>query len=202
MFCRWAGGDPAPQVTDRPRFGRMSRFDTGASRNRMSASLGLPALPAGDVILPPDRRQSPTALRIQRGVRRLFSEMGCVTLPEFSLVNGRRADVIALCGAGRLTIVEIKSSVADFRADRKWPDYRDFCDRFFFAIPENVPESLIPEACGLIVADGYGAGILREAPEHPLSGPRRKAVTLRFAHSAARILHALADPGAVREGAL
>ena len=95
-------------------------------------------------ILPLDRRQSPTALKLQRGVRRLFSEMGCATLPEFSLVNGRRADVIALCGAGRLTIVEIKSSVADFRADRKWPDYRDFCDRFFFAIPETVPESLIP----------------------------------------------------------
>ena len=171
----------------------------------MSVSLGRSDAPVSalpEALLPPDRRQSPTALRIQRGVRRLFSEMGCVTLPEFSLVNGRRADVIALCGAGKLTIVEIKSSVADFRADRKWPDYRDFCDRFFFAIPEDVPESLIPEECGLIVADAYGAGILREPPEHPLSGARRKAVTLRFAHSAARILHALADPGAVREGAL
>ncbi|MBP1183703.1 MmcB family DNA repair protein [Methylobacterium sp. PvR107] len=170
----------------------------------MSASLSLPdsAPPVAEALLPVDRRQSPTALRIQRGVRRLFSEMGCVTLPEFSLANGRRADVIALCGAGKLTIVEIKSSVADFRADRKWPDYRDFCDRFFFAIPEEVPESLIPGECGLIVADAYGAGILREPPDHPLSGARRKAVTLRFAHSAARILHALADPGAVREGAL
>lgn len=155
-----------------------------------------------DLVLPADGRQSPTALRLQRGVRRLFSEMDCVTLPEFSLVNGRRADVIALCGAGKLTIVEIKSSVADFRADRKWPDYRDFCDRFFFAIPDTVPESLIPEACGLIVADAFGAGIVRAAPEHALSGARRKAVTLRFAHSAARLLHALADPGAVREGAL
>ena len=153
-------------------------------------------------ILPPDRRQSPTALHIQRGVRRLFAELGCVTLPEFSLANGRRADVIALCPAGRLTIVEIKSSVADFRADRKWPDYRDFCDRFFFAIPDALPESLIPEECDLIVADAYGAAILREPPVHALSGARRKAVTLRFAHSAAGILHALADPGAVREGAL
>jgi hypothetical protein len=160
------------------------------------------AVSSSDLVLPPDGRQSPTALRLQRGVRRLFSEMGCVTLPEFSLVNGRRADVIALCGAGRLTIVEIKSSVADFRADRKWPDYRDFCDRFFFAIPDTVPEALIPEECGLIVADAFGAGIVREAPEHALSGARRKAVTLRFAHSAARLLHALADPGAVREGAL
>ncbi len=79
--------------------------------------------------------------------------------------------MIALCGAGRLTIVEIKSSVADFRADRKWPDYRDFCDRFFFAIPDDVPEDLIPEDCGLIVADAYGAAIIREAPEH---GPQRR----------------------------
>ena len=154
------------------------------------------------IVLPPDRRQSPTALNIQRGVRRLLAEMGCVSLPEFSLANGRRADVIALCGAGRLTIVEIKSSVADFRADRKWPDYRDFCDRFFFAIPDTVPESLIPEACGLIVADAFGAAILREPPAHPLAGARRKAVTLRFAHNAARLLHALADPGAIREGVL
>lgn len=155
-----------------------------------------------EAVLPADRRQSPTALRIQRGVRRLFSEMGCVSLPEFSLANGRRADVIALCGAGKLSIVEIKSSVADFRADRKWPDYRDFCDRFYFAISDSVPEAMIPEACGLIVADAFGAAILREPAEHPLSGARRKAVTLRFAHSAARLLHALADPGAVREGAL
>lgn len=166
----------------------------------MSTALASPAL--AHVVLPPDRRQSPTALNIQRGVRRLFAEMGCVTLPEFSLANGRRADVIALCGAGKLTIVEIKSSVADFRADRKWPDYRDYCDRFYFAIPESVPESLIPEDCGLIVADAFGAAILRAPLDHPLSGPRRKAVTLRFAHLAAGLLHALADPGAIREGAL
>lgn len=153
-------------------------------------------------ILPPDRRQSPTALHVQRGVRRLFAELGQVTIPEFSLANGRRADVIALSACGRLTIVEIKSSVADFRADRKWPDYRDYCDRFCFAIPHTMPAALIPHETGLIVADAFGAAILREAPEHPLSGARRKAVTLRFAHSAASLLHALADPGAIRDGAL
>lgn len=160
----------------------------------MSASLA-------HAILPPDRRQSATALHVQRGVRRLFSDLGHVTIPEFSLANGRRADVIALCPAGRLTIVEIKSSVADLRADRKWPDYRAYCDRFFFAIPQGLPETLIPAETGLIVADAFGAMVCRDAPEHPLSGPRRKAVTLRFAHSAARLLHGLADPGAIREGA-
>lgn len=166
----------------------------------MSAALAT-AIPA-TAILPPDRRQSATALHVQRGVRRLYSELGHVTIPEFSLANGRRADVIALCPAGKLTIIEIKSSVADFRADRKWPDYRDYCDRFYFAIPDTLSTTLTPEDAGLIVADAFGAAILRDPAEHPLSGARRKAVTLRFAHNAARLLHALADPGAIREGAL
>jgi hypothetical protein len=147
--------------------------------------------------LPVDGRQSATAAGVQRGVRRLFAQLGHVTLPEVTLANGRRADVIALAPDGHLTIVEIKSSVADFRADRKWPDYRDFCDRLFFAIPETVPLEILPESAGLIVADAFGAAIMREAPCHPLAGARRKAVTLRFARAAAATLHALADPEAV-----
>jgi hypothetical protein len=141
-----------------------------------------------------DRRQSPVAAGVQRGVRRLFAQMGCVSLPEFTLANGRRADVIALGADGCLIIVEIKSSVADFRADRKWPDYRDFCDRFYFAGPETLPFDIFPEETGLILADAFGAAIVRETPTHPLAGARRKAVTLRFAHAAAGLLHALADP--------
>jgi hypothetical protein len=92
--------------------------------------------------------------------------------------------------------------VADFRADRKWPDYEDFCDRFYFAVPETVPFDILPEDRGLIIADSFGAAIMREAAHHPLAGARRKAVTLRFAHSAASLLHALADPDRVADGRL
>lgn len=152
--------------------------------------------------LPPDGRQSATALHVRRGVRRLLAQMGLCSLPEFTLASGRRADVIALGPDGHLVIVEIKSSVADFRADGKWPDYRDFCDRFFFAIPETVPPAIIPAETGLIIADSFGAMIARDAPAHPLAGARRKAVTLRFAHAAAGLLHALADPDAVPDGRL
>ena len=150
------------------------------------------------LLLPLDRRQSPIAFGVQRGVRRLFADLGHVTIPEFTLANGRRADLIALGPGGQLTIVEIKSGLADFRADRKWPDYRDYCDRFYFAVPDDMPTDVLPEDTGLIVADAFAAAILREPPE----GARRKAVTLRFAHMAAGLLHALADPGSVREGAL
>ena len=150
----------------------------------------------------PDRRQSDVAAGVLRGVRRHLAQLGQVSLPEFTLANGRRADVIALTADGCVTIVEIKSSVADFRADRKWPEYRDYCDRFYFAVPETVPLDILPEDAGLLVADAFGAAMLREAPHHPLAGGRRKAVTLRFAHVAAGALHHLADPDHVADGRL
>jgi hypothetical protein len=154
------------------------------------------------LILLPDGRQSPIALHVQRGVRRLFAQLGQATLPEFTLASGRRADVIALSANGHLTIIEIKSCVADFRADRKWPNYRDFCDRFYFAAPDTMPVEILPGDCGLIVADSFGAAIVRDGPHHPLAGARRKAVTVRFAQSAAFALHALGDPSGISDGQL
>lgn len=142
----------------------------------------------------PDGRQSPTALSVATGVRRLLAGHGFATLCEMTLASGRRADVVALGGDGTLTIVEIKSSLADFRADAKWRDYREYCDVFYFAVPPDFPVHVLPEEAGLILADSFGADITRPAPEHRLAGARRKAVTLRFAHLAAQRHYALVDP--------
>lgn len=136
------------------------------------------------------------ALQIARGVGRYFRALGQAAIMELSLADGRRCDVIALGPQGGITIVEIKSCVADFRSDSKWPDYRQWCDRFYFAVDAAFPQALIPEDCGLIVADRFGAEVLREAPEHLLVGARRKAVTLRFARVAAVRLQQLLDPDA------
>lgn len=135
-----------------------------------------------------DRRQSVHAMLVRRGIQRLFLEMGITTIPELSLASGRRADLIALRQNGEIWIVEIKSSVEDWKADRKWPEYRNHCDRLFFAAHPDVPREIFPEDAGFILSDGYGAEILRDAPEHRLPAPRRKALTLRFARaSAARL---------------
>jgi len=139
---------------------------------------------------------SPLSLSLARGVCRALAERGFASLTEFALANGRRADVMALGRDGELVIVEIKSSVQDFRADGKWPDYREFCDRFYFAVPQSFPAALIPEDCGLIVADGFAAAILRESPRSPLPAARRKAVTLRFALAGSERLRRLLDPAA------
>jgi hypothetical protein len=137
------------------------------------------------------------ALSICRGVCRNLAELGYASLTEFPLANGRRADVIALGRGGELVIVEVKSSVADFRADRKWPEYWEFCDRLYFAVADGFPKELIPEECGLIVADGFGAATLREPATRPLAAARRKAVTLRFALAAASRLRRMLDPASV-----
>ncbi len=121
-------------------------------------------------------------------MQRLLIEMGAAVLPELSLATGRRADLVALSKKGEIWIIEIKSSVEDFRVDRKWPDYRAFSDRFFFATHPEVPAEIFPEECGFILSDGYGAEILRHAPEHRLAGATRKALMLRIARAgAARI---------------
>ena len=128
---------------------------------------------------------------MQRGVGRLLRAEGFVMVTELPLATGHRADIVAVGPGGEIWIVEIKSSVEDFRVDRKWPDYRLHSDRFFFATHPGVPASIFPEECGFILSDGYGAEILREAPEHRLAAATRKALMLRIARAgAARLLAA------------
>jgi hypothetical protein len=129
-----------------------------------------------------------------RGVCRALSDLGFAPLTEFTLACGRRADIFALSDRGETVIVEIKSSIEDFRSDQKWPDYQPWCDRFYFAVGEGFPQELVPEECGLIVADAFGGVVLREAPVRALPPARRRALTLRAALAASERLQRLTDP--------
>ncbi len=153
----------------------------------------------GTQVLPVDGRQSETAVMIARGVRRLLRARGFSSLTELSLADGRRADIIAVNQEGEVLIVEVKSCAADFRADRKWRDYVACCDRLYFAISEHTPAELMPLEAGLIVADPYGAEILREAELKRMAPASRRALLLRFAAAAADRLHRLADPAPTPE---
>jgi hypothetical protein len=144
--------------------------------------------------VPVDGRQSQTALAVGRGTARLLHAHGFSVVSELSLPSGRRADLVALDGGGQVWIVEIKSSVADFRADQKWQDYRLHCDRLFFATSLEVPCEIFPPDTGLIVADAFGAEFRCDAPEHRLPAATRKAMMLLFARAAALRLQSLIDP--------
>src|SRR5687767_7041711 len=157
---------------------------------------------ARPIILPPgaelpqivDLRQSPTALRVQRGVMRLLrAGYDFCCFAEVALANGRRADVLGVGPKGEIWIVEIKSSLIDFQVDRKWPDYKEFCDRFFFAKPPELDPDIFPASEGLMVGDGHDAAILRMADETPLPPARRKAMLLKLARLGADRIHVLMD---------
>lgn len=135
----------------------------------------------------PFSRPDTTAM-LARGVTRVLADHGLASVLEVPLANGRRADVMGLTPQGEIWIVETKSCLQDFAVDSKWPDYVDYCDRFFFGVTEAFPQALIPGDVGLIVADGFGGAILRDCAPHPLAGARRKAVTLLFARLAAQRL--------------
>ena len=146
-------------------------------------------------LVPPlDRRQSETALAIARGTARLLRSLGFACVSELALPSGRRADLVALNERGEIWIVEIKSSVEDLRADQKWQDYRAHCDRLLFAFTRDLPCEIFPQQTGLIVADAYGAYLHCEAPEHRMAAPTRKAITVRFALTAAQRINRLVDP--------
>lgn len=141
---------------------------------------------------------------VARGVTRLFFQHDLFALCEVPLPNGRRADMVALDAKGCLTIVEIKVSRADLMGDGKWRDYLDYCDRYFWAVPQGFDvkpfetDAFAPDLCGLIVADRYDAAVLREPSTRPLPPARRKAELLRFARRAARRLVGDLDPELVR----
>src|SRR3982750_4166648 len=145
-------------------------------------------------LLPPDGRQSHTALAVARGTMRLLHQFGFSAVSELALPSGRRADLVALNSASEIWIVEIKSSIEDFRADQKWMDYRLHCDRLFFATTMEVPCEIFPKDTGLIVADAFGAQIVCEAPQHKLHDSTRKSMMVSLARCAAMRLQALADP--------
>ena len=134
------------------------------------------------------------AQRLCRGARRLLWSLGYASVTEFPLANGRRADIFAVAGGADIAIIEVKSSITDFRTDQKWPEDLGYCDSFYFAVGEDFPRALIPESCGLIVADGFGAAILRGAPVERLAGARRKSLLGSFGQLAAMRLHRLEDP--------
>ena len=120
------------------------------------------------------------------GALRLMDQLSMACITEMRLANGRRSDIMALGDKGELWIIEVKSCRADYESDAKWHEYRPFCDRLFFAVNEDFPAELLPLDVGLIIADQFGGAMVRPAPEHKIAGARRKALTLRFARSAAQ----------------
>ncbi|MGB3740251.1 MAG: MmcB family DNA repair protein [Pontixanthobacter sp.] len=156
----------------------------------------MPAAALADTAAP----APPVAGDVARGIMRLFGRNDTWLMPEIPLRNARRADLMGIDGKGRVVIVEIKVSRADLLGDGKWPDYLDYCDRFYWGLPPQLDHGPLetdefrPDCCGVIVADGYDAEIIRPAPSHPLAAARRKVEVERLARIAIRRQVVAGDP--------
>lgn len=146
------------------------------------------------------------AQAVARGISRLFARNDIWCIAEMPLRSGRRADLMGIDAKGRLVIVEIKVARADLMGDAKWTDYLDHCDRFYWGLAPHLDrtcmetEAFRPDVCGLIVADGYDAEIVRPAPTLPLAAARRKAEVERLARAALRRQVVGLDPDCARWG--
>ncbi len=155
----------------------------------------------GAAIPNPVEAELKAAQAVARGICRLFARNDIWCLAEMPLRSNRRADLMGIDAKGHLVIVEIKVSKADLLGDAKWPDYLDHCDRFYWGLAAHLDracmetEAFRPDRCGLIIADGYDAEILRPAPTVPLNAARRKAEVERLARAALRRQQGLVDPG-------
>jgi hypothetical protein len=161
----------------------MTDAPSSATKNSLAAS-------------PASVRDDSRARAVLRGTQRLLRSLNFESLSEVSLANGRRADVLAVGRDGETWIIEIKSSIADFRTDQKWHEYREYCDALLFAVAPDFPSEILPADAGLILADAYAGELVRAAPRHPLTPARRKALMLSFARTAATRLLARIDPSA------
>lgn len=141
-----------------------------------------------------------SARDVARGVARLFARNDIWLMSEMPLRNGRRADLMGIDPKGHVIIVEIKVQRGDLLGDGKWPDYLDFCDRFYWGLPPDLDrtpldgEGYRPDCCGIVVADGYDGEIIRPAPLHPLAAARRKVEVERLARAALRRQTVAGDP--------
>ena len=150
----------------------------------------------------------PNALDVARGICRLFARNDIWCLPEMPLRCGRRADLMGVDAKGQVILVEIKVSRADLLGDAKWPEYLDFCDRYYWGVPPGLDRapletaSFLPERSGVIVADGYDAQIVRPAMLAPMAAARRKVEIERLARAALRRLVTGADPECATFGAM
>ena len=144
--------------------------------------------------------QAETAASVARGIARLFARNDIWCIPEMPLRNGRRADLMGVDPKGRVVIVEIKVQRGDLLGDGKWPDYLEFCDRFYWGLPPALDRSPLegadyrPDCCGIIVADGYDGEIVRPAPLQPLAAARRKTEVERLARASLRRMTVACDP--------
>lgn len=107
-------------------------------KKRVKAGLRKEAAALAAAPAPLNRKE--IAANIQKAVGLYYRGKNRAVLPELGLCRGGRlrADLFVLAMNGHAVVVEIKSSVADFRTDKKMHKYLPFCNQAYLAVTKKV----------------------------------------------------------------
>ena len=124
--------------------------------------------------------------RITDAIARSYFGQGDGVLREFKLKNRRRVDLVTINDKGWITIIEIKSSPEDFLSDKKWGEYIDWADQFYFGVAHSFPISILPKEHGIITTDGFDVYQAQPSPIRKLNGSRRNNLICKMAKASMR----------------
>ena len=124
--------------------------------------------------------------RITDAIARSYFGQGDGVLREFKLKNRRRVDLVTINDKGWIIIIEIKSSPKDFLSDKKWREYIDWADQFYFGVAHNFPIGILPKEHGIIITDGFDVYQAQPSPVQKLNGSRRNNLIRKMAKASMR----------------
>lgn len=114
--------------------------------------------------------------RIKSQVGKYLKQKRRATYFELGLCkHGRlRADVFSISMSGHVVIVEVKSSVQDFKSDKKFHLYVEYANKLYFAMPNTVYDKVkdqIPKNIGVFImtSDGEHIQQVKGAKEKEIS---------------------------------
>jgi hypothetical protein len=135
------------------------------------------------------------AKHITQCVSNYYQRKLWLTASEVGLCkHGRlRADLIASNMGSYIVIVEVKSSVADFRTDKKWHKYAQFCNKFLFAMSVEVYDKVktsIPKGVGVFLVYPSGHVKIKNRAKHAEIDPAiRLNIMTRLAYRSCDTLY-------------
>ena len=110
---------------------------------------------------------------------------------EVGLCKGGRlrADLVAISMGSQIAIIEVKSSVADFKNDKKVLGYAAYCDTLYFAMSSEVYQKvkhLVPSSIGVFVVTTHlKVRICKRARRNGVQPETRLNVVTRMAYRSA-----------------
>ena len=131
--------------------------------------------------------------KILQNTMRFLSAKGYRVLSEFALPNKKRVDIIGINLKKEIVIVEVKSNKNGIKLDKKWKNYLNYCNYFYFACSEKLNLNF-SENIGIIRNNCNKIEITKEPKYKKLPENKKNKLIFKISLSAISKFHRLIDP--------